>query len=72
MCVSLAADTLGLTACEDHNSAVRAHNDCSWHLKYSHLDQQLLPNGRFELYQPEDLSEAKEGCYEVDSKTAIS
>ncbi|XP_021924020.1 DNA mismatch repair protein Msh6 isoform X2 [Zootermopsis nevadensis] len=54
------ADTLGLTAHDEYELAVRALGACAWYLKESYLDQQLLSMGRFELYQPQDLAGTKE------------
>jgi hypothetical protein len=51
----LPADALGLTAHDEYELAVRALGACTWYLKESYLDQQLLSLGRFELYQPRDL-----------------
>jgi hypothetical protein len=55
LCVSLAADALGLTAHDNYELAVRALGACTWYLKESFLDQQLLSMGRFEVYRPQDL-----------------
>lgn len=58
--ILLPADTLGLTAHDEYELAVRALGACAWYLKESYLDQQLLSMGRFELYQPQDLAGTKE------------
>uniref|UniRef100_A0A2Z5U638 Putative DNA mismatch repair protein Msh6 n=1 Tax=Reticulitermes speratus TaxID=60591 RepID=A0A2Z5U638_9NEOP len=66
------ADTLGLTAHEDYDLAVRALGACTWYLKDCYLDQQLLSMGRFELYQPQDLLEAEGPIMNSGSKPAFS
>jgi len=63
---------LGLTAHEDYDLAVRALGACTWYLKDSYLDQQLLSMGRFELYQPQDLLEAKGPVMNAGSKPSFS
>lgn len=72
VCISIAADTLGLTAHEDYDLAVRALGACTWYLKDCYLDQQLLSMGRFELYQPQDLLEAEGPIMNSGSKPAFS
>jgi hypothetical protein len=70
--ISIAADTLGLTAHDDSDLAVRALGACVWYLKDSFLDQQLLSMGRFEHYQPQDILEAKWPAENAGCKPAFS
>ncbi|PNF27299.1 DNA mismatch repair protein Msh6 [Cryptotermes secundus] len=66
------ADTLGLTAHDNYELAVRALGACTWYLKESFLDQQLLSMGRFEIYQPHDLVENARPVLTVVSKASFS
>jgi len=68
----LSADALGLTAHDDYELAVRALGACTWYLKESYLDQQLLSMGRFELYQPRDLVDIKGTAVTVVSGPSFS
>jgi hypothetical protein len=72
VCIPIAADTLGLTAHEDYDLAVRGLGACTWYLKDCYLDQQLLSMGRFELYQPQDVLEAKGPLMNSGSRPAFS
>ncbi|XP_069702294.1 DNA mismatch repair protein Msh6 isoform X2 [Periplaneta americana] len=66
------ADSLGLTAHDDYELAVRALGACTWYLKESFLDQQLLSMGQFELYQPRDLVSTDGSTKTVSSKPSFS
>lgn len=68
----MAADTLGLTAHDNYELAVRALGACTWYLKESFLDQQLLSMGRFEVYQPQDLVDTAGPFFTVVSKSSFS
>lgn len=68
----MAADTLGLTAHDNYELAVRALGACTWYLKESFLDQQLLSMGRFEIYQPHDLVDNARPVLTMVSKASFS
>lgn len=68
----MTADTLGLTAHDNYELAVRALGACTWYLKESFLDQQLLSMGRFEVYQPQDLVDNAEPALTMVSKPSFS
>jgi hypothetical protein len=70
--ILLPADTLGLTAHDEYELAVRALGACTWYLKESYLDQQLLFMGRFELYQPRDLVDTTGPAVTVVPKLSFS
>ncbi|XP_012941985.1 DNA mismatch repair protein Msh6 [Aplysia californica] len=48
-------DTLGLTAAESHDLAVRALGALTWYLQYCLMDQEMLSMKKFEEYQPIDV-----------------
>ncbi|XP_066999808.2 DNA mismatch repair protein Msh6 [Anabrus simplex] len=48
------ADSLGLSARDECELAVRALGACVWYLQRCHLEQQLLALGKFKEYKPVD------------------
>uniref|UniRef100_A0A1B6HAN9 DNA mismatch repair protein n=1 Tax=Homalodisca liturata TaxID=320908 RepID=A0A1B6HAN9_9HEMI len=48
------SDSLGLTACDEADLAVKALGAVTWYLSRCQLDQQLLSMGQFTTYKPVD------------------
>ncbi|GFR92090.1 DNA mismatch repair protein Msh6 [Elysia marginata] len=51
------SDTLGLTASDAYDLAVRSLGAIVWYLQYCLLDEELLSMKKFETYMPVDVSE---------------
>ncbi|PSN56585.1 hypothetical protein C0J52_01554 [Blattella germanica] len=66
------ADSLGLSAHDDYELAVRALGACTWYLKSCFLDQQVLSLGQFELYQPRDLADGEVPALVPTNKPSFS
>lgn len=51
-----AADSLGLSASDEGELAIKSLGACVWYLKQCFLDQQLLAMKKFEIYSPVNIS----------------
>ena len=55
MCFVITEDSIGLTATDDGELALKSLGACIWYLKQCFLDQQIIAMNKFEIYKPVDF-----------------